>query len=89
MHYRDVSKEQPEETEMARYDTYRQVARQEKYSRQRREDAQAIEDAYQAVLAAKAAYDDAPSGGDRAEFAAFTAAVDALAGLDPKHHYFS
>jgi hypothetical protein len=79
---------------MARYDTYRQVARQEKHYRQSREARQAIEAAYQAVLAAKEAEDafglaDLGTPAEREAFRARCAAVDALYALDPKHHHFS
>lgn len=68
---------------------YRQVGRYAKQDRARRATEQAIEAAYQLVLTTREAYDDAPAGNYQAEFAAYDAAVDALAAIAPKHHHFS
>jgi hypothetical protein len=68
---------------------YRQVGRYAKQDRERLASEKAIEAAYQLVLTTREAYDDAPAGDDRAEFAAYDAAVDALAAIAPRHHHFS
>lgn len=78
---------------MARYDAYRQVARQEKHYSQRREAAQAVQDAYEALLAAIAAEEkfalaDHGTPAEREAFRARRAAEDALYELDPRHSHF-
>jgi hypothetical protein len=84
----------PEERTMARYDPYRQAARQEKQRWERSQARQAIEDAYQAVLAAKAreeAYTLAGHGtpAEREAFRARLAAEAVLYKLDPEHRHFT
>jgi hypothetical protein len=74
---------------MDRTASYRQVGRYAKQDRARLASAQAIEAAYQLVLTTREAYNNAPAGNDRAEFAAYDAAVDALMAIAPAHHHFS